>query len=70
MASKRRQRRKACSGHRAHETMEDANVARDKLRAKHPGENFNAFGCRECGKFHAAHTPAKVKAIIQQRREN
>ncbi|MCU1285936.1 MAG: hypothetical protein JWO13_2286 [Acidobacteriales bacterium] len=68
MASKRRQRRKACSGHRQHETMAKAIIARDKLRVKHPGEDFNAFGCIQCGKFHAAHTPKKIREIIDERR--
>jgi hypothetical protein len=48
--------------------MAEAVTARDKLRVKHPSEDFNAFGCGKCGKFHAAHTPKKVRAIIEERR--
>lgn len=48
--------------------MAAAITAAGFLRAKHPGEKFDAYHCR-CGKYHVGHRTAQVAKAIEERTE-
>jgi hypothetical protein len=56
MASKRRLRRKQCTGKKKHETFQEARMF---LR----GPGMNVYKCRFCGKFHVGHVPRRIQKI-------
>lgn len=65
MASKRRQRRKSCDGKVRYATENAAKSAAYQLAQLH-GERMNAYKCQFCGGWHAGHTPAKVRRIVDR----
>lgn len=68
MASKRRQRRRACDGKEPHETLAQAQIEAARLKRVNPGEIFDAYHCRKCGKYHTGHQTARVARAITSRR--
>ena len=48
--------------------MEDAVREANRLRAKTPGDMFDAYGCGNCGGFHVGHRPHKTEERIAMRR--
>ncbi len=56
MASKRRLRRKRCTGKKRHETIRAAMAF-----ARSPG--LNAYKCNFCGGYHVGHVPRKIRKI-------
>jgi hypothetical protein len=67
MASKRRIRRKSCTGKIRHASKEEARIAAQKLRAK--GEIVGVYLCRFCNGWHVGHTPRKIRRIMRARKE-
>lgn len=62
MASKRHQRRKACSRKVRHGSPEAARTALHKLnQAKGYQGPMNAYQCQFCGGWHIGHRPGGVK---------
>lgn len=47
--------------------MGAAITAAGLLRQKHPGEKFDAWHCRGCGKYHAGHLPGRIARLIEER---
>lgn len=68
MASKRRLRRKACTGKVRYETAQAAqHAATAACRRAHAW--IVAYGCRFCGGHHIGHPPKNVRQSIKARRE-
>lgn len=68
MASKRRLRRKACSGKRRYATAIEAEQAIRRLRYETKTlARMNAYRCPFCNKFHIGHTPYYVHKAITSR---
>ena len=65
MASKRRLRRKACTGKVRFDTAQAAQAA--ACRRAHAW--IVASGCRFCGGHHSGHPPKNVRYAIKARRE-
>jgi hypothetical protein len=57
MASKRHQRRIACSGKIQYDTQADA--VRVLIRIRDP--QLHSYKCRFCKKWHTGHTPSYIK---------
>jgi hypothetical protein len=59
MASKRRKRRKSCSGKRRYESSADARTA--MIQVIHAGRSrggfLHVYRCRFCGGYHFGHAP-------------
>jgi len=69
MASKRRQRRKACDGKVRYKTSKSAhNEAFRRMRES--GEWLNSYKCAFCKGFHIGHPPKRVRQSILARRSN
>lgn len=66
MASKRKQRRKACTGKVRHETLEFALIAKKMVPY---GKELVAYKCKSCGGFHIGHPPKKVRRAIANRQK-
>lgn len=63
MGSKRRLRRKACTGKRQYLTHAEANVAAHNT-ARTFQQRIGAYKCTYCGNYHVGHTPRAIKQFI------
>lgn len=70
MASKRAQRRKACTGKRRYETEADARRGIAILRRHGETALLTAYRCPHCHAFHFGHPPARVRQAIADRRSH
>lgn len=62
MSSKRRLRRKACTGKVRHTTAEHARVAiREMARAGLPASNLEPYGCAFCSGYHVGHRRGSMR---------
>ncbi len=62
MASKRKVRRKACTGKIKYELQKDAEIARNFIFHKNPEIHhsfLNVYKCKFCGSFHVGHLNRK-----------
>lgn len=60
MASKRRLRRKACTGKVRHASQDDANLAKYKSGFK----GVIPYRCKHCNGFHLGHPPKEIRQAI------
>lgn len=67
MSSKRHERKRACVGKKAHATMGAAITAAGMLRARNPLEEFDAYHCGNCGKYHVGHRTQRVRKAMEER---
>ena len=68
MASRRAERRKACTGKQRFGTEQDARRAIWSLRSRKPDSGWlTAYKCRFCGGFHFGHPPRRVRQAISAR---
>lgn len=60
MASKRRQRRKQCTGKNRHPTADGAQIELYLIRKRygHQGQ-MGIYRCPFCGKYHVGHIPGR-----------
>ena len=71
MASKRRLRRKACSGKIAYKTLADAMGARNSMIKRFGLRKvISAYKCEYCGMYHIGHTPYNVRQSIRDKQKN
>ncbi|PKN07902.1 MAG: hypothetical protein CVU73_10915 [Deltaproteobacteria bacterium HGW-Deltaproteobacteria-8] len=67
MASKRRQRRKACDGKKRYPTHDEALHDAMYLQRR-DGFHMRAYRCQFCGAHHVGHMPRKnVRAMMKSR---
>lgn len=71
MSSRRRLRRRACSGKVRHETMGQALAAIAYLRKSghYDGAPLDVYRCGFCKGYHFGHRPAFIGQVIEARRE-
>lgn len=67
MASKRRQRRKACEKKKKYDKQTAYAVAL-KMRHAKPGQRIDAYLCPLCKQWHVGHRPYRVQQAISARR--
>lgn len=63
MASKRRQRRKACTNKRSYPALQAAIDASLSLRRR-TGVRTGAYRCPWCGQYHHGHTARKTREVV------
>lgn len=69
MASKRRLKRKSCTGKVKYETFEEANrVLFNFKRFKKEKSPMSVYRCKFCNGFHFGHTPWQVIQAMKDRR--
>lgn len=65
MASKRAQRKKACSNKHRFNTSKQATDALFSFKRRKSDDSFlTVYNCQFCGGFHYGHTPANVRQGI------
>lgn len=68
MASKRRLRRKSCTGKVRYTCAADAKEAATKA-CRRSGQWIVPYGCPFCGGLHIGHPPARVRQSITARKQ-
>lgn len=68
MASKRRQRRKACEGKVRYSSSRAAHNEAMR-RGRESGHRLNGYKCAFCNGFHIGHPPKRVRQAIRARRD-
>lgn len=64
MASRRRQRRRACEGKRRHAGRQEAERALRRMKPRAQGV-LNVYRCRNCGGWHVGHAPGFVQRALR-----
>lgn len=65
MASKRHQRRKACTGKVRYSTASAANAAAYSRRLK-TSQLILGYSCQFCGGFHIGHLPKRMRQTVRE----
>lgn len=68
MASKRRVKRRQCSGKKKYADKAMAIREATRMRRAKIGQSFDAYQCETCGQWHVGHRTYKVKQKIAARR--
>jgi hypothetical protein len=69
MASKRRNRRRRCTGKRNYATPQEAARDAADMRRKQHRDDIDDFRCPNCGGIHVGHTPHSVEPAPASGRE-
>ena len=64
MASKRRQRRKTCTGKCRYATLAEAQAARWRSSHYRGQAGLNVYRCRYCGGYHLGHRAGLTRALF------